>query len=286
MQGSGRLCGDLQPAFERGNGVRSFAMSAKRLWSGGESVAVVGLCLGLFAPGCSFNEKVKVASNGAPEYQNLQIAYDLASTPDSRHVDPPTKVEQTARVELASNIQSALPPERPWTRRRVHLELQYPYPGVHPAFARATLRIVTDSKKDKPEEKMTWGLPESFSGTAVTYSQHAPQGMSAPKPAKKPVVEPSALPPEDQEDLISTEEILYIDLPKTELDGVLTELAKGDFFRVASNPDGASHLLVVVNKGRCEKGWARDEHLDRLVDLLRQHGAPLAAPTTADPKKG
>ncbi|HEV7999383.1 MAG TPA: hypothetical protein VGP63_05855 [Planctomycetaceae bacterium] len=265
--------------------MRSFAIRAKRWWTGCGSVPVVAICVGLFAPGCSFNEKVKVASNGAPEYQNLQIAYDLASTPDIRHVDPPTKVEQTAHVELASNIQSALPPERPWTRRRVHLELQYPYPGIHPAFARATLRIVTDSRKNKPEETMTWGLRESFSGTPVTYSLRTPGGMTASKPAKKAVVEPSTLPPDDQGDLISTEEILYIDLPKTELDGVLTELAKGDFFRVASNPDGASHLLVVVNKGRCEKGWSRDEHLDRLVDLLRQHGAPLAAPTDADPKK-
>jgi hypothetical protein len=262
-----------------GNGVRSLAISAKRQ----ASVAVAALVVGLCAPGCTFNEKVKVAANGAPEYQNLQVSYDLASTPERRHVEPPTKVEQTAHVELASNIQSASPPERPWTRRRMHLELQYPYPGIHPAFARATLRIVTDTKKEKAEETMTWGLPESFSGTPVTYSQHTPQGMSAPKPAKKKEAEPSPLPAEDQEDLISTEEILYIDLPKTELDSLLAELAKGEFFQAPSNPDGASHLLVVFNKGRCEKGWARDEHLDRLVELLRQHGTPLPAP--ADPKK-
>jgi hypothetical protein len=283
MQESGRLCGDPATSLARGNGVRSFAISVKRQRPRTGSVAVAALCVGLFAPGCTFNEKIKVAANGAPEYQNLQISYDLASTPEFRHVDPPTQVEQTAHVDLASNIQSASPPERPWTRRRVHLELQYPYPGVHPAFARATLRIVTDSKKNKAEESTMWRLPTPFSGAPVTDSQ-TPGGMSTAKPAKKPEVEPSTLPPEDQEDLISTEEVLYIDLPKTELDTVLGDLAKEDFFRVPSNPDGASHLLVVFNKARCEKGWARDEHLDRLVELLRQHGAPLAAPAVESKK--
>jgi len=43
-------------------------------------------------------------------------------------------------------------------------------------------------------------------------------------------------------------------------------------------------VLVVVNKGRCEKGWSRDEQLDRLVELLRRHGAPLPA-TALEAKK-
>src|SRR5262249_34948464 len=107
MQGPGPLCADLSPALNGGNGARSLAIAAKCQRSSAESVAVVALCIGLFAPGCSFNEKLKVASNGAPEYQNLQITYDLASTPDTRHVDPPTKVEQTSHAELASNILSA-----------------------------------------------------------------------------------------------------------------------------------------------------------------------------------
>jgi hypothetical protein len=239
-----------------------------------QSVALVATFVALWLPGCTVNEKVKLAANGAPEYRNLQIGYDLASTPELQRLDQPSAVEQTANVEPASNDQSAPQKSRPWTRRRVHLELQYPYPGVHPAFARATLRIVTDgAKKAKPEAKphsSEWQDAFSF---------------SAPVPAKKTESpEPSKLPPEDQEDLAATEEVLYIDIPKTELDEVLTELAKTDFFKLPSNPDGASHLVVVFNKGRCEKGWAREEHLDRLVDLLRRHGAPLPS-QGSEPKK-
>jgi hypothetical protein len=235
--------------------------------------------------GCSWtpNEKIKVAANGEPRYQNLQISYDLATTPELASLDQPSPVEQTAHVEPANDGQSSQT-TRPWTQRRVHLELQYPYPGIHPAFARATLRIVTDARK-KPESKhFVWGFQESFSGSSVTDSQHAPGGMSAPNSGTPASSEPAKLSPENQLDGAATEEVLYIDLPKTALDEVLTELAKADFFKLPSNPDGASHLVVMFNKGRCEKGWARDQRLDRLVDLLRKHGAPLPAPPI-EPKK-
>jgi len=249
-----------------------FLINVRRRKRFAHSVALLATFVALWLPGCAVNEKVKLAANGAPEYQHLQISYDLASTPELQRLDQPSAVEQTANVELASNNQSAAPASRPWTRRRVHLELQYPCPGVHPAFARATLRIVTDSAKNaKPEPKprsSEWRDVFSFSATTPVTKTESP--------------EPSKLPPEDQEDLAATEEVLYIDIPKTELDEVLTELAKTDFFKVPSNPDGASHLVVAFNKGRCEKGWAREEHLDRLVDLLRRHGAPIPAP---EPKK-
>jgi hypothetical protein len=272
----------------KGDALRSSMTSVRRPLPRIASVALVVIFAVAWMPGCSWtgNEKIKVAANGEPEYQNLQISYDLASTPELKRLDQPSSVEQTSSVEPASNNQISPPATRPWTRRRVHLELQYPYPGVHPAFARATLRIVTDTKKTKPEDKpITTEWKDAFSGTSVTYSQHSPGGMSAPKPAAKPEpAEPSKLPPEDQEDLAATEEVLYIDLPKTEIDELLTELAKADFFKQPSNPDGASHLSVAVNKGRCEKGWVREDRLDRLVDLLRRHGAPLPAPA-AEAKK-
>ena len=104
------------------------------------------------------------------------------------------------------------------------------------------------------------------------------------KPAQPTAAPPANLPPDEQEELVATEEVLYIDLPKTEIDALLRELAQEDFFKAPSNPDGQSHVLVVVNKGRCEKGWSRDEQLDRLVELLRRHGAPLPA-TALEAKK-
>jgi hypothetical protein len=247
-----------------------------------QSLAIVAAFVALWLPGCATNEKVKLAANGAPDYRSLQISYDLASTPELQRLDQPSAVEQTADVESTSDGQSAAQTSRPWTRRRVHLELQYPYPGVHPAFARATLRIVTDGpKKSKPETKprsSEWKDVFSFSGTSVSDSKREPTGK------KTDALEPSKLPPDDQEDLAATEEVLYIDIPKTELDEVLTELAKTDFFKLPSNPDGASHLVVVFNKGRCEKVWAREDHLDRLVEMLRRHGAPIPA-QASQPKK-
>ncbi len=250
------------------------------------AVALAAASVALGLPGCAWNEKIKVAADGSPQYQSLQISYDLASTPELQRLDQPAPIVQTAGVDSASGTAASGPVARPWTKRRVHLELQYPYPGVHPAFARATLRIVSDAKISKPAEtSATVDWSTAFSGTPVTYSQHTPSGMSAPLPAKKPeTTTPTLLPAEEQEELAATEEVLYIDLPKTEIDSLLRELAKENFFQAPSNPDGQSHVLVVVNQGRCEKGWSRDEQLDRLVEMLRRHGAPLPATALAAKK--
>jgi hypothetical protein len=267
--------------------VSAFRKSVSSLRATRCSVALAAACVALWLPGCAWSEKIKVAGDGSPEYQNLQINYDLASTPDLQRLDQPAPIVQTSSVDSKTDSATAAPTTRPWTKRRVHLELQYPYPGVHSAFARATLRIVSDVKISKPVQPpavVEW--KDAFSGTPVTYSQHSPSGMSAPQPMTKPepIAPPANLPPEEQEELAATEEVLYIDLPKTEIDALLRELAKEDFFKAPSNPDGQSHVLVVVNKGRCEKGWSRDEQLDRLVELLRRHGAPLPA-TALEAKK-
>jgi hypothetical protein len=126
------------------------------------------------------------------------------------------------------------------------------------------LRIVNDDQKSKA------------AGTPRASSWKDAFSFSSSEADKPRAGEPTKLPVEDQQDALS-EEVLYIDLPKTELDEVLSELAKTDFFKQPSNPDGASHVLVVFNKGRCEKGWAREEHLDRLIDMLKQHGTPVPA---------
>jgi hypothetical protein len=244
--------------------VRPLVLGVRRSSRGIGSVVLTAALVALLVSGCTSSEKIKLAANGAPEYHSLQVSYDLASTPELKRLDEPPPVEQTAHVEQISHREPARP-TRPWTRQRVHLELQYPYPGVHPAFVRATLRIVADAKSKPAEKPPAWSLP------------------FASNPAPKPQAnEPAALPPDDLEDPHATDEVLYIDIPKTEVDAVLGELAKADFFSVPSDPDGASHVVVVFNKGRCEKGWSRDARLDRLVELLRQHGAPLPEPA---PKK-
>lgn len=237
--------------------------------------AIVALCATSLLPGCAWDEKIKLAADGASVYQQLHVSYDLASTPDLQRLDQPAPIVQTSSVDRDGSPPNAKPP-RPWTRRRVHLELQYPCPGVHPAFARATLRIVTDVPKVVPPAKpATVAVKAGASGVSVSASQPA---------AKPDLNEPAQIPADDQGEPGAVDEVLYLDIPKTEIDSLLHDLAQQDFFRHASNPDGESHLLVVVNKGRCEKGWTREQELDKLVELLRRHGTPLPAPAV-DPKK-
>jgi hypothetical protein len=220
-------------------------------------------------PGCSWSEKIQVAANGAPQYQNVQISYDLAATSEINRSNQPPVIEQTANVELASN-NPPTKPSRPWTPRRVHLEIHYPCPGAPPGFARATLRIETEKKQEaKKDNKL---FPWAWSATTPT-----------PEP-KKAEVEPAALPAEDRADLVAADQVLYIDLPKPELDEVLTELSRADFFTRPSNPDGESRVRVTYDKGQCEKGWVRHERLDKLVDLLRSQGTPLPVPPVVSKK--
>jgi hypothetical protein len=237
--------------------------------------ALVALCAASLVPGCAWDEKIKVAKDGAPIYQELHVSYDVASTPDLQRLDQPAPIVQTAGFDR-DGIPTHAKPIRPWAKRRVHLEVQYPCPGVHPAFARATLRIITDvTKPSVPDKPAAVAVKASPAGASVSVSQPA---------AKPDANEPAQLPPDEQADPAAIDEVLYLDIPKSEIDSLLRDLAEQDFFRRPSNPDGESRLLVTVNKGRCEKGWTHEQVLDKLVELLRRHGSPLPAPAV-DPKK-
>ena len=238
--------------------------------------ALVALCAASLVPGCAWDEKIKVAKDGAPVYQELHVSYDVASTPDLERLDQPAPIVQTAGFDR-DGIPTHAKPIRPWTKRRVHLEVQYPCPGVHPAFARATLRIITDTTKPSvPDKPANVAVKAGPGGASVTVTEPA---------AKLDANEPAKLPADEQADPAAVDEVLFLDIPRSEIDSLLRDLAEQDFFRRPSNPDGESRLLVTVNKGRCEKGWTREQDLDKLVELLRRHGSPLRAPVDSKKKK-
>jgi hypothetical protein len=167
-------------------------------------------------------EKVALNSNGAPNYQRLSIVYDVKS--DAAALDQPPAVRPVSYSQDAATT----PPTG-----RFRLEVQYPYPGVHRGFARATLRIVTDT------------IPPKTTGNI------------RPRPSRM-------------------EEALVLDLPKSQLDALLKDLAADGFFKRSSIPGPQSTLAVTYNRGRVEKGWNREQRLDDLIEMLRHHGTPVA----------
>jgi hypothetical protein len=188
-----------------------------------------------FAAGCVTPEKVTVTTTGVPDYQRMHVVYDVNS--DSGRLDQPPVCQVSQADEATPN-----PPST-----RVRLELEYPYPGLHPAFARATLRVLDGSNP-----------PQT---TAAKDNSKAS--------AKKSKESSSA----------HFEEALVIDLPKTELDSLLKDLAGDGFFKKQDIASGTSNLTVTYNRATVEKGWNHEARLDDLIKMLEAHGSPVAVTT-------
>ena len=67
-----------------------------------------------------------------------------------------------------------------------------------------------------------------------------------------------------------------IDLPKTELDSLLKDLASDGFFKRQDHVGGQSNLAVTYNRATVGKGWNREARLDDLIKMLESHGTPVA----------
>lgn len=94
------------------------------------------LVVGLAAAGCaSPAEKIRITETGAADFQQLAIVYDADSIGGLALVTPPTSVQQASHSETAP---TTLPP----ASKRVRLEVQYPYPGLHEDFVHVTLRTL------------------------------------------------------------------------------------------------------------------------------------------------
>jgi hypothetical protein len=198
---------------------------------------IVGL-LSFAAAGCATPEKVTLTSSGTPNYARLHVVYDVSS--DAASFDQPPSVRTVSQEDEAA-------PHLP--AGRVRLELQYPYPGLHPAFARATLRILPTSS-DPPLR----GAAATKAGSNASKSKDGSRSQA--------------------------EEVLVIALPKTELDSLLKDLARDDYFKRTDIASGQSNLAVTYNRSTIEKGWNREPRLDALIQMLQQHGTPaVEAPT-------
>lgn len=206
---------------------------------------VVLLCLG--EAGCTTTEKIKVSKTGAPEYQQLHVVYDSKADDGPPRLDEPPTIRQTSAVAQSRDDCS-------WTKADFRLEIQYPCPGVHPAFARATLRVhPVDADNPKPAKKNS-----SWFGSS----------KKSPPPETKPA--------EPADGGKHVDEMLVLDLPRTELDAVLADLAHDGYFTRPNIVHGQSQLHIDCNKGQVQKRWNREPRLDAMIDLLRQHGTPVA----------
>jgi hypothetical protein len=200
------------------------------------------LLVGLTAAGCSSTEKIRLTESGAPDFHQLNIVYDANSVGGLVAVSPTSAVQQASHSESTETDQAL-------SSKRVRLEVQYPYPGLHAEFVHVTLRV----------------LPPESQGPSTVSVGGGGLLSAIVGPPSTPVANPEA-------------ECLVLDMPKSELTAIFLALANDGFFKRPAVKDGASHLEVTYNKGQVEKAWNREPRIEQLVDLLKRHGTPAAVP--------
>ena len=125
---------------------------------------------------------------------------------------------------------------------RLRLEIQYPYPGIHPDFVHATLRVIPAGSNGSIDLGVRDAPPAGLRG----FSNANSRGGGLLSPTVGPPVNRGPKP---------GEEWLVIDLPKTELSALFVDLANDGFFQRPSVKGGESHLQVMYNQGQVDKVW-------------------------------
>jgi hypothetical protein len=221
---------------------------------------------GLVGSGCTSSEKIRLTESGTPDFKQLAIVYDVSSAGSLACRDATLAVRT---VGLTDPIHTdPLPPNS-----RLRLEIQYPYPGVHPDFVHATLKVIPAGAKGSTIIEVNNAPPAGLRG----FSNSSSHGGGLLSPTVGPPVHHAPKP---------GEEWLVIDLPKSELTALFVDLANEGFFQRPSVKEGEAHLEVVYNQGVVDKVWSRETHLEQLVDLLKRHGTPTVAQERSGPLPG
>jgi hypothetical protein len=237
------------------------------------------LLVGVAGSGCSSTEKIHLTESGTPDFQRLQIVYEVNSNGGLARLDEPPAVRTVGLTDSSQAEPTHANPAAPSVRLR--LEIQYPYPGVHEDFVHATLKV----------------LPAASKNSTIIDTGDAPppglRGFSNANSRGGGMLFGSVGPPVDRGPK-SGEELLVIDMPKTELNALFVDLANDGFFKSPkvfyfkspSVKAGDSHLEVSFNEGQVAKDWTREPRLEQLVDLLKRHGTPTLAQPVSGPHPG
>ena len=228
--------------------------------------------------GCaSRGEKVTLTASGEPDYHKLHIVYETSS-------EFGLKKTSSSTIERAGHVADDDPNGDgdgdnngdgiAAKNFRVRLDIQYPHPDpdAHADFARAVLRVISKSPS---------AAKAAESKAPVTDYNSDTESFFAPSLSRKKAEDSDPNADglvEDQDDkpakvdTSKMEQALVIDLPKSQLDSLLYELAKAGFFDGKGKASGDSHLDVTYNKALVEKRWGHEPRLEDFIDLVRRHG--------------
>jgi hypothetical protein len=187
-----------------------------------------------------------IARSGSnPQYERASIVYELDG---SRRPLPLTDSEIKPASFTAGAEATSEAPE--WAGAT--LTLQYPHPDGIADTARATLRLTAEpihNSRSAFAQASRWlGWSHSDDQTSVTIDG-------------------------DSKSPSRDDEIWVLDIPKQQLDLLLTDLQQSGFFQAQTRTQSGTKLDVQLNWGRVQKEWSSEPRLDHFMSRVYREGS-------------
>lgn len=216
----------------------------KRSRSAGLFAAVVFLAL--TASGCQLPSRIKLTKTGSPQYDRANIVYRLDGGLRPLPLTD-AEIKAVSFEDAVSAKPSVTAVNSEWSTAT--LSVQYPHPDGTPDLARATLRLSA--------------VPAGESGYSIS---HASRWLGRAQATEPSLNGDPAKPP------LRDDEIWVLDLPRQELDLLVTDLQKNGFFQAQTRAETGTNLDVRLDYGRVNKQWSAEPRLDQFISRVYQEG--------------
>ncbi len=189
--------------------------------------------------------------DGLANYEQASISYDISRNcgtllnSDATASVNDTGISQVAYLndqDPAVMTEASAPPCTRCIWKTAQLSIQYPHPDSMLGMAQATLRLSAQAPALEPN-----------ADPALQFA--------GPKPRACPVSRN-----------FCNDELWVMDLPKAELDQLLTTLSGEGFFDDSALASAGPHLDVSINRMHTAKTWSRTPRLDQFVSRVYAEG--------------
>ena len=211
---------------------------------------VRGVWLFMFLAAFAGCRTTSVATDsGVPDYEHLQLVYDVNSQYRSLPLTPQLAVGLDSELNLAeelsvdeTSLDDGTSQAEGW--KGVRLQIDYPHPDGFPGLARATLRLTT---RPDPVYSPIDGQP--------FQNQEAPLEL----------------------DTLSAracdDELWTLDIPRQQLNSLIGELNSSGFFRSQLRPEVGTRLAVKIDgQTPVDRNWTPEPRLDEFVHRVHTAG--------------
>ena len=230
-----------------------------------QSIIPVLLLSAIFLPGCKSAQVVAQLEKDCskvfqPHYNALVLNYEtkdlgrLFSRIKTGAVANSLKSRFSCSDQKATgHMNTSAPPEGEWSQARIQIVYPHPDGSTDKGLAKLVVTRHSPASSDCGNLNRT-GVRECVSRLMLRISGASPelaQQVSDKRADVKTI----------------DEEIWQLDLPKDELDILLSELSQRGFFNRQERPRGEATVSISVDQGELSKRWTSEP---RLEDLMKQ----------------